>query len=283
MMPIRIRWSAGSLLLVEPDQRRRPKWLSAGLGVNASGATWLQAVPGVVQPDLDGELPSSVTAPVLSSREIKRELQRLVADGIAGRWDALLLMQPRVREAVVRANTVISRDVGGADGADLLDGHQLDALQQEILLGSEGDRASPAARLLQRCVDDVQVFAKVDPLKWIVTALRRDAQQQVQVLVGDPRPGRKIRAMQVETGITDPNQLVDAYRQRFPSDQVAIRRVQRALTVHARSLEARGHGACLGDTVIPDFADEVVERLSAPPRHATPSVATAGRRRRRSA
>lgn len=111
----------------------------------------------------------------------------------------------------------------------LVDDVKLDQLRDHMLFG-DGDSPSAADRLLALCTAPT-TFTKVDPLRYVTAALRRDSATTLRRAIGDPHVGRKVRSLARELGTTDVTTVVAEYRRRWPADHVAPDRAEQALSV----------------------------------------------------
>ena len=128
-------------------------------------------------------LPERVTAHAMSRTPIVHELAQIAAAGRRARWDLLQLLERITRAAVIKAHSRVSNEVAGPAGTSsrptVLDETDLEVVVDTLLLGEDGGRSSPVNRMLDRCLRP-DTFHRVDPLRYIVVTLRRDA---------DPDPG----------------------------------------------------------------------------------------------
>lgn len=166
-------------------------------------------------------------------RRLVAELEKLVADGRTARWEALLSLEPYVCHEVRRASRAVSYDVltddiDAFEVPEVLDEEGRRKVADKMLLG-DGDDPGRVTPLLERCLAPA-AFVKVDPLKYVATDIHRSAQEEVRKAIGDPQTGRKIR--QVARSMPDAavEEVVDAYRTRYPRDSMSASRVQAALT-----------------------------------------------------
>ena len=212
-------------------------WRAAGLGLDEHGAAQLACTPhpGARIDPVSG-LPDRVTAHAASRTGMAHDLARIAAAGRAARWDLLQLLEPYVRAAVIRGHARVAAEVAGATSTSsrpaVLDDTDLEVVADALLLG-EGAGPGPVARMLDRCLRP-DTFRRVDPLRYIAVTLRRDAEQEIRRRIGDPRIGRKIRALHRQhPGISLPD-LVAWYRSLYPQDRLSTQRAAAALQTSIR-------------------------------------------------
>jgi hypothetical protein len=232
-LPIRVTWESGPLQLAKAGHSRlRYRWSAAGMGWNLSG------IAGSVP--LRHELPrcgfpGSAAVPAMTelTGDVRTALNGLVEHGRAARWEFLLWLQPTVSSALLRAHSSIRAEMGdpssGALGAPLVDQVKLDQLGDQMMFGDD-THSSAAERLLKLCTSP-GTFRRVDPLRYLTMAIRRDAITAVRRAIGDPHIGPKVRGLARELGTTDIDTIVVEYRRRWPSDHLAADRAEQALSV----------------------------------------------------
>ena len=173
--------------------------------------------------------------PVLTeiSGDVRTVLDGLVERGREARWEFLLWLQPTVSSALVRAHSSIRAEMGdpaaGTLRGPLVDQVKLDQLRDQMLFGDDTHSAA-AERLLTLCAAP-GTFRRVDPLRYLTTAIRRDAMTTLRRAIGDPHVGPKVRGLARELGTTDVDTIVAAYRRRWPGDHLAADRAGQALSV----------------------------------------------------
>jgi hypothetical protein len=235
-LPVRVTWDRGHLTL-DDAKTPRARWRARGMGWDLSGV-WpdrrraRDCAFGQADP-----FPSAAESPVVVTLEadLRGSLAAMVEDGRAARWEFLLWLQPTVSSALVRAHASIRAEVGGAGSGDLapplVDQVKLDQLRDLMLFG-DAERSSAAERLLALCAAP-DTFRRVDPLRYLTTAIRRDAATELRRALGDPHVGRKVRSLARELGTTDLDTVVAEYRRRWPADHLAGDRAAQALSVGA--------------------------------------------------
>lgn len=241
VMPVRVHWTDGPVVQVlgPADIAVLAQWRASGLGTEAEGCVTVTAAPlgaaEEVLPTVLRAVPERLAVARQPRAHVVSLLRRLVEDGRAARWEALEEMEPRIRWALERAHVEVSIEIGrepAHDAPALLDGTTLEGLADVMLLGeADSGSAGFADRLLEHCLSKPTLFARVDPLKYVTTRTRVEANLAVRRKLGDPHVGRKVRAVMREVGDTDLDRLLDVYRERHPKDLIAKPRLQAALTV----------------------------------------------------
>ncbi|MPV50148.1 hypothetical protein GCG21_09045 [Pseudactinotalea sp. HY160] len=216
-------------------------FVGVGMGHGLAGHTTCDpaAAPGVLP---DGTLTLPATwGPVASGGaassgaasggvRVRRELDRLVAAGKEAYWRALALIESDLEEALHKATTAAAIDMPGADPSRrALDAISLDTIRTTMVYG-EGASPSSAQRLVERCVQTA-TFARVDPQRFVLTHLRRDARAAVRKALGDPHIGSKVRRLAGEMEGASLEEVVAAYRLRYPADKLSTARAEAALSV----------------------------------------------------
>jgi hypothetical protein len=223
----------------------RYRWNAVGLGHTGAGITTVTAERrckalslGTAAEPLAAAaaIPETVTAPVMPAVRARRVLASLVADGEAARWEAITALEPKALEAVRRAHAEVAAEVGpAADGTCiLLDRIDVQALADRMLLGdADATSVPPVARLIQRCLSP-SAFARVDPRRYVTSALRVYATEQIRRAIGDPHVGPKVRAAAATLGTTDVDAVIAYYRARRPADRLGRHRAEAALEILRR-------------------------------------------------
>lgn len=234
LMPVRMTWQRSPLTLVtEPVELA---WSMVGLGHSGAGTVHVIPTTGAAPVPTGDRFPTGgvVDAPVMAGPELRAELARLADDGHQARWEILMSFEHYVERAVHSAVVSVSYDIAGTgtvDGSEpdwVLDATGKQTVTDRMLLG-QGDSPGQVSRLVDRCLAP-GAFVKVDPLRYVVTDLHRSAEQEVRRAIGDPRIGRKIRAVRRAMPSATLEELIAAYRERHPNDQLSTRRALAALT-----------------------------------------------------
>lgn len=231
LMPARVEWSVPNPGIVPDGQMVTLRWRSHGMEQQISGTTTVTAGHAGAS-FVDGEPPAGAVAVATEpAAALRRRLSDLSQDGAQAWWDALTSLEPFVERALTNGHAYLARDVHGRDGAPpVLDEVSLAQLRDHMLLGEEGDKASPVGRLIEGSLDAAR-FASVDPERYVMTALRRDAQEAIRRRIGDPHVGSRIRRVAQEIGSRDIGLVVAAYNDGRRSDLIGPDRAEKALGV----------------------------------------------------
>ncbi len=245
-VPIRVAWSPSPVVVVPAGETSTFRWDAVGLGHTGGGVTSVTADRRLNAPSMQAAaepipgaaaIPHAVTAPVMPASRARRVLASLVADGEAARWEAITALEPRALEAVRRAHAEVAAEVGpAADGTCLLlDRLDVQALADRMLLGDvDTTSPSPVARLIERCLSPT-AFVRVDPRRYVTSALRVYATEEIRRAIGDPHVGPKVRAAAAALGTTDVDAVIAYYQARRPADRLGRRRAEAALDILRRA------------------------------------------------
>lgn len=233
-LPVRVAWSTGPIVLVEPGTTRTEDWSAAGLGHSNLGTVPVTANERLYDARIEATetgMPHEVSLPVLSRSEIITALQALVVAGATSRWEALSYLEPYTRRALTLAHSNVANELSIQWGTHraVLDETKLESIASQMLLGDE-EHPGKVTQMLERCLK-AETFTKVEPLKYIKESLRRDANTEVRRAIGDPHIGTKIRKVARELGLRDLDDIIEAYRTRYPSDRLSKDRALAALSV----------------------------------------------------
>lgn len=242
LLPIRLAWSKGAVIVIDPDRSERLDWSARGLGIHLTGQTTTAAREDAPAPRDLYELntpPARIEVPVGSREDLREGLRALAADGQAARFEALMMAEPDIAAEIRMAHIHIVRSTlpdpdGDIEGAALLDDEALQVSTNRMLLGDD-DGASPLQDLLDKSTQP-EAFINVDPQKFTRKYLHRTAQEEIRQTVGDPRAGTKIRGVARELGVDGGGRgaadlVLEEYRRRFPEDKMGMDRVLQALSV----------------------------------------------------
>lgn len=234
LLPVRLMWRPAGVVVVTTGPTEAP-FTATGMGHTNTGTVLLDpsAPPGTGRL-ADGSLdPSEVWGPVVTGKQaVRAELTRLVEDGRVAYWEVLSLLEEKVERALNRATSTATRDMGlRAEHARALDEISLETLRSTMVYGDgEQEGPSPVQRLVEKCTSPT-AFVRVDPERYLLTAVRRDARQEVRKALGDPRIGSKIRAVATELGPVGIDEIIAVYRQRYPGDRLSVNRALAALSL----------------------------------------------------
>jgi hypothetical protein len=229
--PARIEWSCGPVTLVTPGHPVTARWTLRGLGLTESGSTSISVGPTAV----DGyDPPETITAASMPQRRIGAELERIAVAGEVARWQIVSDLEEVVRNAVLRAHSAVRWELAPPSAEDapigkLLDSSDIEELVTRILFGSPGqDGPSPVVRMLSRCMSPT-AFVRVDPVRYVMATVARDAMTAVRSHIGDVHIGPKVRRISRRIGTDDLSAVLDAYREAFPRDTLGKHRAVVAL------------------------------------------------------
>lgn len=240
LLPIRVTWSTPTVVAVPTGTTLETAWTAVGYGRSARGTTTLTARTQASHAgthtstgiDTSADVPDAMTAPPLSHRRTITDLAKITADGKAAWWATALLLEPYLHKSLYRANAQIAHELDNHPGTNgrymVLSDTTIESIADHMLLG---DRSTPGSveRMLDACLRNN--FARVDPMRYIKTWLRRDAEEAIRRDIGDPKPGAKVRRLAESIGTVDHDTLLAAYQQRYPNDEVGIGRITRSLNV----------------------------------------------------
>lgn len=256
LMPVRVTWGPSPLVRLGPGEIAEMTWSLSGLGHDGAGQVVLRARSDGTLQVVSGQAPDG-QLPRLVSR-----IDDLSGDGKAARWEALMSLEGYVEKAVVRAICVVKADVLADDAAasSLIDDNSRDQVRDRMLLGDE-QTVAPVIRLLERCKAP-QVFAGVDPLRYVTVDLQRTAESEVRRAINDvPKVGRKVRLLRRAMPEATLDEFLAEYRRNHPGDSLSWRRAVRALSTCGDPMA--GHWRV--DTFDPadeyDLADQVADHL----------------------
>ena len=178
---------------------------------------------------------------VISDSHARRVLKGLVRTGNDTTFALLRALTPYAREAVHAASLRVYREINGLDlkdrAAHVIDQVEQETVVDELMLGAERD-GSVGLRLIRRTAN-TNVTVRKSVVLYIATALWTGAETKVRAHIGDPHMGRVIRrlARQMQTLTPTepvaPEDVLEAYREQYPEQQIGITRIVDALTAGA--------------------------------------------------
>lgn len=231
--PVAISWEESAVVVVPPGRPHWCTWRARGLGLDLSGTTQLNQAQVA---DPKKVLHAESAAVDLEPRN-RRELEHVALAGRSAIFHALELLKPYVSYQVSKASLSIGRDLS-PDGTA---GHAADDVQREevvtsILYGADSS-GGRLWRAVQRCAEP-QTTRSVDPIRYLSSQIRRDANDGVRAAIGDPRIGPRIRRLaRSMEHVPSLGVLIEEYNRRYPSDKLSTSRAINALTA-APSLDA---------------------------------------------
>lgn len=237
LLPVRMRWHPGPLVLTSADLEGAAGYVGTGLGHGMAGVLDLDAgAPDSTDtgPVLeDGKaVPSQAARPAIQGRSrVRAELSRLARDGHSAYWEALTLMEAEAARALRRAQYAQSYDLMPQhQRGRVLDDIAMETIRTHMVYGAPDSDHSCVQRLVDRCTQ-TRTFLRVDPGRYVTDSLRRDARAAVRRALGDPHVGSKVRALALELGREATlAELVAAYRDRYPADKLSLARAAAALS-----------------------------------------------------
>lgn len=233
MLPTRIDWHGSSVVIVTAGQGIERSWSAAGTDVTGTGTSRVTVGP-TRSAEAQQELTGHLTAGELPRRRLIRELERLVAEGRAARWNAIQRLEPAVNHAVEMAHRQVAFEIAGdMPGAPpVMDPQGLESIKHEMLLGVDDTQPGSVARLWSR-MEEPHCFLRADPLLYVRSNLHRDATEGVRRKIGDPKIGAKVRRAYARSGAGSLSEFLVEYRLQFPNDKLAEDRARAALTTRA--------------------------------------------------
>lgn len=234
LLPARIQWDVPQVIVTTVPMTAR--WRIDSLGHTASGVMRIRPLDGpsrTVPTNPASALPAAVGATQLSKARVTNLLRELVDDGTTGRWSVLTILEPEVQREVEQARHSLGFELNpnAEPPVPLFDKVEHAEVVSQLLFGDYGsdDQTSHILRLIDRCLQP-DVFANVDPLRYITTTIHRDAFAISRQRVGDPKMGPNIRRLASEQGLSSVEEIVDAFRETHPHESLAATRVARALS-----------------------------------------------------
>lgn len=241
-LPVRLEWSEPVAILT---QNTELAWGTASMGHLESGACKVvldelrHSEDEHVDRDEHG-IPVAAVVAVDPEHVLRRRLQVVVDEGKQAYWEMLQTMEPRVKLMLRRAHVGVSRDICEFQGMPdrlLLDETALEAVVTDFILGT-GDEIGKLRAIIEKILTPASMH-RVDPLRYINRAIRRDAAEAIRRQVGDPRIGRKIRSVSKDLDVRDVAAVVEAMRDLYPKDKVSTDRVVAALSVQPDPMSGR--------------------------------------------
>lgn len=239
LMPVRNDWSAPMVRLVA-GASVPVTYRTLGMGHQMAGQSRLVTRPGSPVVARVEDLPS-LAEPVFvgeSTRaRVTHELRRLVEAGNTARWELIHSIEPKLAQQLHVAHSAVSHEIGQTSGnvVPMLDAQGLEQVQNLMMFGewdeeSGKDKPGSVFRLIELCLAP-DCFVKVDPLKYMVKHLRRDAETEIRRKIGDPHIGPKVRAVALKHPRAEVAVIVEEYRKIYPKDRLSVTRAEAALSV----------------------------------------------------
>lgn len=261
LLPLRVVWDTPLVVNASRSEPTEVQWRTYGYGRGARGTTTITTCSTVPTPSdktvdrvankvagvdqagrrrPSGAPASEMSGVSMSRRAALRRLRAVSEDGRAAWWEATLLLEPWLQKSLYRAHAKISyefADLPETNGRTMiLSETTIEAIADHMLLGNETSQGT-VSRMLEACLR--HDFARVDPMRYIKTWLRRDAEEAIRRDLDDPKQGPKVRRLAEATGAHDDTELLTAYKAAYPNDQVGIGRLTRAMNVCADPMAER--------------------------------------------
>lgn len=255
-MPVHLEWTEPVRVVAE-DETFVADWLTSSMGHLEHGSAQVSTSRSLYEPDVEVDehsVPLTVRLPLESEIEMRHRLAQLAEQGRHAMWELKMTWEPRVRSLVYKAHASSCIDISEFTGAEmvLLDRTAIDSVVDEFMYGVDDD-AGKMHRIFEKVLLP-QSMQKVDPLRYINAAVRRDAAEAVRQKIGDNRTGRKIRAVARELDSPDLDAVVEAVRELYPRDKISVKRVHAALTVAPDPMAGRWSNHHADGTEV-EFAD----------------------------
>lgn len=229
--PCRVEWEPAQLVVVGPRERLQLRWHAIGVGIDRSGVLSVTASPTANRIPEDLLVADTVDVQLQPASQTRRELKRLVQVGDTARWQAIESMAPWVKKGVRTAAASLRRELSDLDLPVALDDTAVESVVSKVMHAEHGPlESSPAGRILERCLTP-DAFKKVEPSRYVATALRRDTANAVRDEVDDDRLGSKIRSVVADVGIDDGlDRALAEYRRRYPGDAMGRKRFEKSIS-----------------------------------------------------
>lgn len=246
LLPVRRDFGEQPLLLVANGSTAILPYTVTGMGHDDAGHVTVASAPGARPFAAPETLQSTVRVGTADIEQITRQLEKLRDAGVAARWQYIMDVEPHVRKLVLRAHSHVSQEIGRTTGivAPLLDEVGIDQAVDAMSYGlgasdlqSDGRSARVAgadsvSRLIELSLRP-GCFRKVDPLKFMSTHLRRDAETRIRAMIGDPHIGPKVRRVAMMNSSTALEDIVREYRKVYPGDKLSLDRAEEAMSAAA--------------------------------------------------
>lgn len=210
-LPVRIDWETTTVLPVGEERELRGRLRS--LGWDETFTAHLSA-EGVLT-----SLPEG-TPPALPPRTRRA----VVTGGNSAIWEMGMSLERMVRARISEINLSVGAEVC-ATSAGALDPVSVEQVVTEIHLGREGEDRSVIRRAIEACLKP-ETFDRVEITRYLTQRMKARTVERVRDALGDPRIGFKVRAVYREENPRTLDELLQAYRKKYPNDslgkQVAI-------------------------------------------------------------
>lgn len=215
---------------------------------------------GVGGHDLVGHIPG--TAPeqygtpvpvteVMSGAAARIHLRKIIEDGKHARFELANMLRPYTEHAVDAAARSVYSEIVDLSENDArfcipaVGASDQERIVSELLYATDGKTDSVILRMIDRAAcTDWAVGKHVS--RRMAQAIWGAAETHVRRSIGDPHVGRQVRALAREHGISDPNELLAVFREKYPTKIMGAPRIRASLEV--RDLFARSSTVSAIDT-----------------------------------
>lgn len=205
LLPVRVAWERGSVV---PAGKTTLRGVIRGLG-------WDE--PFEAQMDAFGDV-HGLPHGSHGASEPGRIRDRLVTRGATARWEIGMSLERVIRKHMHEINLSVGAEIGDSrEGA--LDPVLLEQVVTDMHLGREGEDRSVIHRAIDKCLEP-DTFDRVDISRYLSVRMRARATERIRDALGDPRIGFKVRAVYRDVKPTTLEELLDAYRKRYPNDHL---------------------------------------------------------------
>lgn len=239
LMPVRNDWAAPMVRVVS-GASVPVTYRTLGMGHQMAGQSKLVSRAGSPAVARVTDLPS-LAEPVFVGESTRtrviHELRRLVEAGATARWELVRSIEPKLVQQLHVAHSAVSHEIGQTSGnvVPMLDAQGLEQVQNLMMFGEMDeetgkDKPGSVFRLIELCLAP-DCFVKVDPFKYMIKHLRRDAETEIRRKIGDPHIGPKVRAVALKHPRAEVAVIVEEYRKIYPKDRLSVTRAEAALSV----------------------------------------------------
>lgn len=273
LIPSRIVWDGENdrhLTQLVAGQSVDIAWEAPGLGYDPAPSGSVHVEVGEI-PSIEYDtwgVPSRIRAVVSSPSELRMWEDEVHAQAKESEWAVYAMLEHPARLAAEHACYAISYEIAGYQYGDetssavplertvrpVLDPISLEGVSTELLVGTESRNpmSSPVMRIVERCMRPTS-FVHVEPLRFIQTALQRDAAAIIRRRIEDPHIGPKVRRVMREHQPATVEELVEIYSGIYPSDRLSNGRAEKAITV--------GHDVMTFHLVADNTGNTLISRL----------------------
>lgn len=247
-LPVRLEWDTPIVVLTRSalKSKRKVSWLTYSMGHSGAGDCTVGLSESLFDPQTvitDAFIPTEALVPMNPRHQIIAELEALVETKRESYWNLMANLEPLAVTYVKKAHSWLSRSVGSLTGFEdmpLLDRTAQEQVRCDFMYGNDAEPVSKLERIVARLLDPASM-RKVDPLRYLNAAMRRDTQEAVRQAVGDNRVGVRLRDLAKNLGSTDVEVVVAAARELWPKDRISDDRVIAALSVRPDPMASRWH------------------------------------------